>query len=876
MKKLIIIIMSLIYFSILFSQVEEIPLGDGSVGNPYQISVLNHLYWLSNHQEHWDKHFIQTADIDASETQNWNDIGTTTNVKEGFLPIGDINNNFTGYYNGQNYSINHLMINRSNLQGVGFFGFIKNATICNIKIFYSNIIGSVYVGSLVGQSSYSEVLNCCVSGVISGNSIIGGLLGVVYNSTISNSYSYSNINALNKFGGLIGENHYSNYVSNSYYNYETVLINNQHLISKGALSNDLFIAWINSNLNLNIMDYYNQDNYGNYIINSTNDFRNLLYFGHSDHDFILNQDIDLSAFNNFYIYEFQGRFDGNNHIISGLNINDTLSVNVGLFGIVRSSEMKNINLNNTTIATRRESGGLAGKAENSSFINCHINVNISGYSEIGGIIGIADSLFIENCSTSGMIFSKSSGGGIVGKLDYPSTINNCHNYANISGNGSSGGIVCYSSSSLDEINNCTNSGNISSSSTVLYIGGIVGSSFGKISHCENTGNIDGGKALGGICGSAYSNITFCTNYGTLNQLRLNKGSVGGISGYHGNMKHISFCTNEGEIYYNHNNIEGGSIGGIVGENGNSYVRYCINKGLIKGISSINSRIGGLVGINNNSSIIKRSFNLGTIIDTTNFSSYYQSRSLGGISGSNRYFSIIEDCFNKGDIQLFHTSNYGLMYHGAIAGINNYYSLIINTYNIGTINSVTNLPSFVYTNDASAVRHSFWDSDITELNPGINDNGTIEDVQGLSSEQMKDINTYTSAGWDFENIWQIAPNTNDGYPFLIWDNDPLIIDHEEIPNASLNQPVLYSAYPNPFNPSTTISFELKQADDVTIDIYNIKGQKVKSLLQGHKEIGYHSIVWNGTNDNGSHCSSGIYFYVLKTSQNRQSKKMVLAK
>jgi len=89
-------------------------------------------------------------------------------------------------------------------------------------------------------------------------------------------------------------------------------------------------------------------------------------------------------------------------------------------------------------------------------------------------------------------------------------------------------------------------------------------------------------------------------------------------------------------------------------------------------------------------------------------------------------------------------------------------------------------------------------------------------------------------------------------------------------------VLNQNYPNPFNPETSISFDIKEAGKVSLDIYNVKGQKVKTLLNDHREAGTHNIVWNGTDDNNRSVSSGIYFYKMKNGKFSSTKKMVLLK
>ena len=89
--------------------------------------------------------------------------------------------------------------------------------------------------------------------------------------------------------------------------------------------------------------------------------------------------------------------------------------------------------------------------------------------------------------------------------------------------------------------------------------------------------------------------------------------------------------------------------------------------------------------------------------------------------------------------------------------------------------------------------------------------------------------------------------------------------------------LYSNFPNPFNPTTTISFDIAQASSfVTLDIYNIKEQKVKTLVNDDLEVGKHTILWDGKDDSGKSVSSGIYFYKMKTAKYTSTRKMILMK
>ncbi|MFX3956329.1 FlgD immunoglobulin-like domain containing protein, partial [Streptococcus suis] len=73
--------------------------------------------------------------------------------------------------------------------------------------------------------------------------------------------------------------------------------------------------------------------------------------------------------------------------------------------------------------------------------------------------------------------------------------------------------------------------------------------------------------------------------------------------------------------------------------------------------------------------------------------------------------------------------------------------------------------------------------------------------------------------------------------------------------------LENAYPNPFNPDTTIRYQLKEPAKVEIDIYNLKGQRVRSFVQSHDAPGYYKITWDGCDGSGRTLSSGVYLYKM---------------
>lgn len=89
-------------------------------------------------------------------------------------------------------------------------------------------------------------------------------------------------------------------------------------------------------------------------------------------------------------------------------------------------------------------------------------------------------------------------------------------------------------------------------------------------------------------------------------------------------------------------------------------------------------------------------------------------------------------------------------------------------------------------------------------------------------------------------------------------------------------VLHQNHPNPFNPSTTIQFELPKSSNVSLAVYNLLGQKVATLVDDFLSGGRYSVVWNSRSDAGDQCSSGVYFYRLTHDVGTVSKKMVLLK
>jgi len=288
-----------------------------------------------------------------------------------------------------------------------------------------------------------------------------------------------------------------------------------------------------------------------------------------------------------YDTPFTGTFDGNGHKISGLIIQDTTLMYVGLFGCMSGGSVSNLGV-------EIDAGGL------------------NSGNDVGGIVGCVTSskCTITNCYTTGNIsvisYPDHSNlprvGGIVGNL-YSGTIANCHTAGNISsGSGYIGGITGYKGQNSTIID-CYSTGNISfiTSGGDCYSGGITGEAYGTISNCYSTGNISvsitstsGAAYSGGIAGEAYGTISNCYSTGEISASTVSPGSIytpagawaGGIVGLGQGNSTITNCYSTGYIKSTASNVSyaystQSYSGGIVG---------AAQGGTITGCAAINQTI----------------------------------------------------------------------------------------------------------------------------------------------------------------------------------------------------------------------------------------------------------------------------------------------
>jgi hypothetical protein len=328
------------------------------------------------------------------------------------------------------------------------------------------------------------------------------------------------------FGGLVGYN--NGPVSNSFYNYDEVLINGENIITVGALFNGDFDQWLANDKFLDVNERLSQEG-GYYVVNNITDFKELLAFGqNATLKFRLKKDLDLGGDPNFYIPYLAGEFDGNGHKISNLSLDYDLVSPLGLFGyLARGGKVTRVGVENINVTGTSSVGGLVGRnrgtvsdshstgsvtgnedvgglvgVNRGTVSNSHFTGSVTGYEDVGGLMGFNTGDVTSSYST-GSVTGEEFVGGLVG-LNW-GTMSNSYSLGNVTGDGPVGGLAGYNSWST--VSNCYAMGNVNGDSGV---GGLLGWNEGTVSNCYSNGGVSGNEDVGGLVG--WNDATVSTSF----------------------------------------------------------------------------------------------------------------------------------------------------------------------------------------------------------------------------------------------------------------------------------------------------------------------------------------------------------------------------
>ena len=247
---------------------------------------------------------------------------------------------------------------------------------------------------------------------------------------------------------------------------------------------------------------------------------------------------DVSGSDYYQGTKYTGIFDGNDHKIMNLTIDDGGAGNdwLGLFGSVDNGEVMNLGLEGGSVSGDRVVGGLmGGNEEYGTVSNCYSTGDVNGSGSVGGLIGIAvGGIWVSNCYSTGDVSGTGDAiGGLVGYIE--GGVWNCYSTGNVSGSDwYVGGLIGYNNDG-SLISNCYFTGDINGD---VYVGGLTGWNGGNVSNCYSIGDVQGGgvEEVGGLVGSNFGYVRGCfwdidtQNHGVTESIGLNGGTVINVEG----------------------------------------------------------------------------------------------------------------------------------------------------------------------------------------------------------------------------------------------------------------------------------------------------------------------------------------------------------
>ncbi|MFA7083279.1 MAG: GLUG motif-containing protein, partial [Arcobacteraceae bacterium] len=617
--------------------------------------------------------YVLGTDLTLSGTNNWTAIS-----------------NFYGKFDGLGHTISNLHIDKADTNFQGLFGKIENATIQNIGLVNATVSGDSLVGTLVGKSTNSIISNTyAIGGSVTGkNYNVGGLVGQNYadsaTASISNSYSTNSVTGNNSVGGLVGFN-----TAKSMMESATASITNSY--ATGSVTGVVYNG------------------------NNPSDIGGLVGFNTAESM----MDSATASITNSY---------------ASNSVTSTGSYVGGLVGKVEEDGGTSIITssfydNQTNTATMQDSVALGKtKSDILNLVGNSWESSIWGTdgSEVSGYAtGTIDLPFLKGTTKFQNTLFESG----FGTTNDAYTITNWTQLQNIN----------YGWNTKNK--NYTLLNNISSA-TAGYIG--TGEGWNPIG--VFSGNFDG---LGHSISDLYTNRS-ANNQGLFGQtedasiVNVNltnvdikgQNKVGGLVG-NATITHIENVSTSGKVVGNN------EVGGLVG--------YIINAKdtILKSHSSAQvtgaNDVGGLVGNLNYDSAIRQSYATGEVTG--------DGSNIGGLVGNSNY-STIENSYATGTVN-------GLSTKGGLIG-NSENDQITNSYATGEVVGIA--PSFgglIGSEDGTTVSDSFFNTETTKQTKGIGNSATATGVTAKTTAELKDKTTF--ADWNIQEDSTIVPST----PFLAW-------------------------------------------------------------------------------------------------------------
>ena len=677
--------------------------------------------------------------IDATATSSWNDEGTDTDINEGFKSIGidengyiiktDVNtdngvvkkNGFYGNFDGLDYNIFGLTINRSVEDNVGLFGAVDGATINNVTLVGGEITGKDNVGAIVGSANNTTLTNVVNSAAVSGNSNVGGIVGSATNSAIKDAINTGTINGSgDNVGGLIGNLQNSKFIeaTDTTKEVEKGLIGNSYNLGdvsgKGHNVGGLVGRASNStigdgtNLVYNRMDVTGAYNVGGIVgnmegttVQNAENSGNVTATGHTTENYIYHSDYTVDGHNK---HNYKGEYYNNGHYaVATVNV-----ANVGgIAGTSSKSSIENVtnsgdvsssvSKDNTNIFEGGNVGGVVGRAVDTNIKDATNRENeVRGAHNVGGVAGYFGGTGTVSVGINDggdiMATGARNGSGFVKEIVRKENINNKVAPEEFTV-GNIGGIVGYMYGDGVKVTGSANRGTVHTDEPddpakveewqkAANVGGIVGKIdsdkpiTGKgnldkiyenaaVSNSYNTGDVLGYTGIGGIAGMMYNGaIVSSYNLGDIRTTRQSDTSD------HGDKSPI---------------IDPINMGGIVGDtteqsSASVYLYDVYNKGKIgdETYTYFGRHVGGIVG--RLSGTVEKAYNTGAIYNGYNV--------VGGIAGWMVKGSI-KNSFNTGNITVNDKNNNANSEVGGIVGAADISAgdiHIDNVYNLGTVRS----------------------------------------------------------------------------------------------------------------------------------------------------------------------------------------------